>query len=35
MTASSGIWAHGPAAGGVIYRWRADEGRDGEGFVYR
>jgi hypothetical protein len=34
MTASLGIWAHGPAADGVIYRWEADEGRDGQGFVY-
>jgi hypothetical protein len=34
MTASLGIWANGPAAGGVIYRWEADKGRDGKGFVY-
>jgi hypothetical protein len=34
MTASLGIWAHGPAVDGVIYRWEADEGRDGRGLVY-
>jgi hypothetical protein len=34
MTASLGIWAHRRAADGVIYRWTADEGRDGAGCVY-
>ncbi|MEV6597120.1 hypothetical protein AB0M36_09695 [Actinoplanes sp. NPDC051346] len=34
MTASLGIWAHGAGADGVIYRWVADEGQGGEGFVY-
>jgi hypothetical protein len=27
MTASLGICVHGSAAGGVTYRWEADEGR--------
>lgn len=34
MTASLGIWAHFAAPDGVTYRWAADEGRDGTGFLH-
>ncbi len=33
MTASLGIWAEGPLTGGVLYRWEADHGDGGSGFV--
>jgi hypothetical protein len=33
MTASLGVWASGPVAGGVLYRWEADRGEGGTGFV--
>jgi hypothetical protein len=34
MTASVGIWAQGSTAGGMTYRWEADEGRDGRGLIH-
>jgi hypothetical protein len=33
MTASLGVWAAGPVAGGTLYRWEADRGEGGNGFV--
>jgi hypothetical protein len=33
MTASLGVWASGPVAGGTLYRWEADRGDGGNGFV--
>ncbi|TDC40024.1 hypothetical protein [Micromonospora sp. KC213] len=33
MTASLGIWAEGPSSTGVLYRWEADHGSGGSGFV--
>ncbi len=34
MTASLGIWAEGESAGGILYRWEADHGSGGSGFVH-
>jgi hypothetical protein len=28
-----GVWRQGPVLGGVLYRWVADEGQNGSGFV--
>ncbi|MFC7528007.1 hypothetical protein [Actinoplanes sp. GCM10030250] len=33
MTASLGVWAEGPAPNGFLYRWEADQGAGGSGFV--
>ena len=33
MTFSYGIWAERPVASGMLYRWEADLGDDGAGFV--
>jgi hypothetical protein len=33
MTFSYGIWAERPVASGMLYRWEADLGEDGYGFV--
>jgi hypothetical protein len=33
MTASLGVWASGPVPGGTLYRWEADRGEGGNGFV--
>jgi hypothetical protein len=33
MTASIGIWAEQTLPGGVLYRWEADQGSGGSGFV--
>jgi hypothetical protein len=33
MAFSYGIWAERPVASGMLYRWEADLGDDGSGFV--
>jgi|SRR5919112_662947 hypothetical protein len=33
MAFSYGIWAERPTASGMLYRWEADLGEDGSGFV--
>lgn len=33
MNYSVGIWAHGQVPNGVVYRWEADGGTGGNGFV--
>jgi hypothetical protein len=33
VTASLGIWAEGSLPGGILYRWEADHGDGGSGFV--
>jgi hypothetical protein len=33
VTYSIGIWSHAQVSGGVIYRWEADGGDGGTGFV--
>jgi hypothetical protein len=33
MAFSYGIWAERPVSGGMLYRWEADLGEDGSGFV--
>ena len=33
MAFSYGIWAERPLATGTLYRWEADLGEDGSGFV--
>jgi hypothetical protein len=33
MAFSLGVWAQGTASGGTVYRWEADQGESGTGFV--
>ena len=33
MAFSLGVWAQGAVPGGTVYRWEADQGQSGTGFV--